>query len=60
MEELNGETTAYLQLLDDMIAGPFDISRGYLKSVRKYINEHGRITEEQKKAVNNIYARRMK
>jgi hypothetical protein len=46
----------YLNLINDMLTDNlFNNASEYLKSVKKYIQENNKITEAQKKAVNNIY-----
>jgi hypothetical protein len=47
----------YKNIITFMLTEPAfaNIDTTYLKDVRNYINENGKITDGQKKAVNNIY-----
>lgn len=47
----------YKNIITFMLTEPafVNMDKTYLKDVREYINKNGKITEGQKKAVNNIY-----
>jgi hypothetical protein len=46
----------YFNLINDMLTDNlFNNASEYLESVKNYIQENDKITEAQKKAVNNIY-----